>query len=299
MVRADHEDGGVLNSGSDDEARDDETRDETPGDTPEPGAEGAESAASSPAAPVVRRSSPLGRKPKKRAPKKARSEKADENAAPEVGGESAGGVGDEADAVDTAVVDPGADTSYRDRRVDAQRRRSAREAAARTRRGDGRTAVRIVAVVAGVVVLAAGVIGSILFALGYQRIDHQRELRAEYASFARQVVVQMTTLDPDNADAMYELAMEKTSGRAQQVFRDNMKQVTEMIREGDAVTKTSVLTEAVSEANDTEGTVLMVVGWESRSKDGSQEPLLQTFRYEVGMTHINGELKVTNLEFVW
>ena len=334
MVRVDHEDGGVLNPD-----------DDTPGDIPEDTAGDAnatdENTAGTPsetdAKPVVRKTSPLGRKPKKRKraaadPDKADPDKADPDKATSEEAASDGAVSDEktpdektpdektpdegsTDAPATEEVsteevstdevatdEAAADSvSYRDRRVGAQNRRSAREAAAQTRRSavNASTALRVTALVTGAVVLVAGVVLSILFAVGYQRIDHQRELRAEYAGFARQVVVQMTTLDSENADAMYKLAMEKTSGRAQQVFRDNMKQVTEMIREGDAVTETTVLTEAVSEATDDEGTVLMVVGWESRTKDGSQEPLFQTFRYEVGMTRINGELKVTDLEFVW
>lgn len=328
MVRVDHEDGGVLNPDDDNPGDDNpgDTPEETAGenatgtpqeaggDSPEAGAEAAavDSGAKPPAAsPVVRKTSPLGRKPKKRKPAAA----PDGSGTDEPGTDDAGTADASADeaatdkaatdkaAADEAVTeDAAADTvSYRDRRIGAQSRRSAREAAAQTRRStvDASTALRVTALVTGALVLVAGVVLSILFAVGYQRIDHQRELRAEYAGFARQVVVQMTTLDSENADAMYKLAMEKTSGRAQQVFRDNMKQVTEMIREGDAVTKTTVLTEAVSEATDDEGTVLMVVGWESRTKDGSQEPLFQTFRYQVGMTRINGELKVTDLEFVW
>ncbi|MFZ2512467.1 MAG: hypothetical protein WAW85_15420, partial [Gordonia sp. (in: high G+C Gram-positive bacteria)] len=151
----------------------------------------------------------------------------------------------------------------------------------------------------GAVLLIGGLVSSVVFAVGLQRSSHERDLRAEYTAFARQVVVQMTTLDAENADAMYELALKKTSGRAQQVFKENMKTVSAMIREADAVTKTTVITEAVSAADDTEGTVLMVIGWESRDKAGKQEPLYQTFRFRVGMTRINDELKATDLEFVW
>ncbi len=276
---------------------------------------------------MVRKSSPLGRKPRS---KTTATGAAGGDAAAEPGAAVDQGVGgvpaavDEpdadaaaaavsadtespteaasADAPPSPVVDDSGQTgSYRDRRVDAQRRRSAREAAATAPRStvDGARAKRLIAAVLGVLILVGGTIASIFFGTQYHRISTERALRAEYATFARQVVVQMTTLNAENADEMYKLAMEKTSGRAQQVFRDNMKQVTDMIRKGDAVTKTTVLVDAVSKAEPDDGTVLMVVGWESRSKDGKAEPLFQTFRYRVGVTRINDELKLTDLEFVW
>lgn len=333
MVRADHEDGGVLNS-------DDEDRAKRP-------------------APVVKKSSPLGRKPKadkRRAgtpkpDKQAKSgpESVERSAIPGIGEDRADPGADDrndtvdpasrdadtadtdaadtdaadADAADTDAADAdAADTDaddadaapesvavgYRDRRVATQRRRTAREAAASAKKSgtaassgptDQRTALWVVGLCVGTVVLVAGTVLSIFFGMRYAEIQDERELRAEYATFARQVVVQMTTLDAENADNMYKLAMEKTSGRAQQVFRDNMKTVSELIRQGDAETKTTVLTEAVSKATPDEGEVLMVVGWEHRSKDADEAPLFQTFRYQVGMTRLNGELKVTELEFVW
>lgn len=313
MVRADHEDGGVLNSDDADRAKR--------------------------SAPVVKKSSPLGRKPKadkRRAGKPKPGEQAEPG--PESVEKSAvSGIGedrpdpgadDRKDTVDPASRDTdSADTDtadtdaadadaapesvavgYRDRRVATQRRRTAREAAASAKKAgtaassgptDQRTALWVVGLCVGTVVLVAGTVLSIFFGMRYAQIQDERELRAEYATFARQVVVQMTTLDAENADNMYKLAMEKTSGRAQQVFRDNMKTVSELIRQGDAETKTTVLTEAVSKATPDEGEVLMVVGWEHRSKDADEAPLFQTFRYQVGMTRLNGELKVTELEFVW
>ncbi len=290
MVRVDHEDGGVLNP--DDKSAKTE--------------------------PVVVKRSPLRRKPQRAAsadgaaapaevPESIEAVPTAEAAPPDEAGE-AGEVLAAAGAEGPAIAEstePGAPdqvagsgVAYRDRRLGAPQRRTAAEAAG-ARRAPRAGVWRVIAVAAGAVVLIAGLVGSFVFAAGLQRAAHERDLRAEYTAFARQVVVQMTTLDAENADAMYELAMKQTSGRAQQVFKENMKTVAEMIRQADAVTKTTVLTEAVSEADDTEGTVLMVIGWESRDKAGKQEPMYQTFRFRVGMTRINDELKATDLEFVW
>ncbi|MFT3660129.1 MAG: hypothetical protein QM809_01665 [Gordonia sp. (in: high G+C Gram-positive bacteria)] len=258
-----------------------------------------------PAAPVVRRSSPLDRV-KKTAPagkRKSAESTAAKNSAVKSSGTKNSGMKSAA-------------------KKDAEKKRTAA-----ARPAVPRTTTRVLVSSAGAVVLVIGTVLSVFFGMRYAQLADQRDLRAEYAGFAREVVVQMTTLDADNADNMYKLAMEKTSGRAQQVFRDNMKTVAELIRKGDAVTRTTVLTEAVSKATPEEGEVLMVVGWEHRSKKtggkaaegksaegtsaeeksaegtsaegASEAPLFQTFRYQVGMTRLNGELKVTDLEFVW
>ncbi|MFT4086959.1 MAG: hypothetical protein QM658_07335 [Gordonia sp. (in: high G+C Gram-positive bacteria)] len=157
----------------------------------------------------------------------------------------------------------------------------------------------VVGYLAGAVVIVLGVVASVVFAVGTHRIDDQRALRAEYETFARGVVVKMTTLDPENADAIYKFTMEKTSGRAQQTFRENMKQVSEMIRQGNEITKTTILADAVTHADANDGTVIMVAGWENRTKDKSGPVDFQTFRWKVDVTRINGELKLTNLEFVY
>ena len=304
MVRADHEDGGILNPDEHPEAENPEA------EIPEVESTEVESTADAPAPkarPVVVKRSPLGRKPnlKKAAPATtepdtaesvtAKSDAIETDAIEADAVEADGTAADEPDEADEVLVSAES-VSYRDRRISAQQRRSAASANKRVpRAGLGRA----IAMVVAALLVVGGVVASVIFGMGLQRLAHERDLRAEYAAFARQVVVQMTTLDSENADAMYDLTLQRTSGRAQQVFRDNMKTVADMIRQADAVTKTTVLTEAVSESNDTEGTVLMVIGWESRDKAGQQEPMYQTFRYLVGMTRINDELKVTDLEFVW
>ncbi|MFT3716087.1 MAG: hypothetical protein QM774_09115 [Gordonia sp. (in: high G+C Gram-positive bacteria)] len=150
---------------------------------------------------------------------------------------------------------------------------------------------------AAAVVAVLAIAASTFFVIATARLHHERDLRAEYSSFAKTTIVKLMTLNPDNADSMYDFAMKETSGRAQQMFRDNMKQVADLVRKGDAKTETKVLAEAVSEAGDDEGTVLMVVGWVDKSASDT-DPVLLTYRWKVDMTRINGALKLTNLEFV-
>jgi len=151
---------------------------------------------------------------------------------------------------------------------------------------------------AGVVIVVGCIVASVVFTVKYDELRDQRQQRNDYATFAKQVVVEMTTLNPDNADDIYKLSQERTTGRAQQMFRDNMKMVAEMIRQGNAKTATTVLSDAVTESTDKEGQVIMVFGWVGATTDPKDEPIYQTFRWKVDITKINGQMKVSNMEFV-
>ncbi|MGB3884658.1 hypothetical protein, partial [Gordonia sp. (in: high G+C Gram-positive bacteria)] len=188
--------------------------------------------------------------------------------------------------------------AYRERRRKkvAGRDSVVRESAAT--KASGGSAWMVVAAALTALLVVVGIVLSAFFGYQYSKIDHQRELRAEYSTFAQQMVVSMSTLNPDNADQMYRNAMEKTSGRAKQMFEENMKQVADMIRKGDMVTKTTVLADAVSKSTEEEGSVLVVYAWEGHPKNDKKNSDFATFRARVDMTRINGELKMTYFDWV-
>ena len=77
-----------------------------------------------------------------------------------------------------------------------------------------------------------------------------------------------------------------------------MAQVTDLIRTQNQTVTSSVITDAVTKATDDEGSVIVVYGWEMKSQDPKQETVIQTFRWRVDITRINGDLKMTNFEWV-
>lgn len=299
MVRADHEDGGVLNSPDDDSVND---------TSAEAAAADEGTAGERSAAPVVRRSSPMGRR------KKAKSAAASTPAAPvsddaEESSETVGAaksvnlaksgdvVPDEADS--ESAVEPDADevasnAVYRERR---RKRAVVRQSTSKRAAGDSST-LTVVAVAFTALIVVAAIILSATFGFQYYRIQQDRDLRAEYSTFAQQMVVSLTTLNPDNADQMYQNTMDKTSGRARQMFKDNMKSIAKMIREGDMVTKTSIVADAVTEATADEGSVLVVSSWSGHPKNDKKAVQSTSFRLRVDITRINGELKMTNFDWV-
>ncbi|EGD55412.1 hypothetical protein [Gordonia neofelifaecis] len=290
MVRPDHEDGGVLNSPED--SKPDDGRPES--DRPEAGRPEA----------VVRRSSPLSGRRKKAPQPAAEPETAE---VPDEDAEPAEAEQPEAESAPTEVeptevepteVEPDADEVARNAAYRERRRN--KSVVRKSARDDVRSGSRltIIAVALTALVVVVGVVLSAVFGYQYYKIEQQREWRAEYSTFAQQMVVSMSTLDPDNADQMYKNAMEKTSGRAKQMFQENMKQVADMVRKGDMVTKTTIVADAVSKADEDEGSVLVVYAWEGHPKNDKKNVESTTFRARVDMTRINGELKMTYFDWV-
>ena len=314
MVRTDHEDGGTLSPDSD----------QPDGDRPDNGeqsgrAEPTNGDRSATAKRAVRRTSPLARRGRSDGAKKKAAESgrtgageaaADDAAEFEAVGPDKPAVADEApteksddgrsaDASDAAKeVDDGS-ADDRDRTISYRERRRAVDKPRRTAAvSDGVDVAKALAWGAAAAVVVASLVLAVVFGVQAYRIDDERALRAEYDQFAQDVIVKMTTLTPENADKMLELALNRTSGRAKQMFRENMKQVTDIIRDDKMETKTTILASAVTEATDEDGSVLIVYGWEARAPENPNEPDIATFRARVDVTRINGELKMTNLEWV-
>ncbi len=158
--------------------------------------------------------------------------------------------------------------------------------------------VRAIAVGLSVVVIIACAIVAVVAALGIERQNDRDELRAEYSDFASKVIVNLTSFNPKNTDNALKTLEKQTSGRAKTQISDSIQQVTSLVKSTNVETKTTVLSSAVTKATDDEGSVIMVYGWEQRSLDGKAAPEYQTFRWRVDMTRINGELKMTNFEWV-
>ncbi|MCH5644919.1 MULTISPECIES: hypothetical protein [unclassified Gordonia (in: high G+C Gram-positive bacteria)] len=153
------------------------------------------------------------------------------------------------------------------------------------------------AIVAGVLILAF-VAASVVFAVGINRQKDLDALRAEYSSFASQFIINLTSMNPSNVDQVLKTVQEDSSGKVKQQLQDSSQQAVGLVRDTNVETKTTILSEAVTKAEPDEGSVIMVFGWQQRSLDGKLPMQVQTFRWRVDMTRINGDLKVTNYEWV-
>lgn len=213
--------------------------------------------------------------------------------------ESAGGTTEPADATAEPAADAaGGTVSYRERRARRQANTQRRPVERRARVSRGRNFWWMVAGAMCGLFIVACLIASTLFAVGANRIEHRNDLRASYSTFARQMTIDLTSLNPGNVDKALQTVQDKTSGDAQQRIRQSMAQVADLIRTQNQTVTSSVITDAVTKATDDEGSVIVVYGWEMKSKDPKQETVVQTFRWRVDITRINNALKMTNFEWV-
>jgi Mce-associated membrane protein len=234
-------------------------------------------------------------------------------------------VGDSAIAADTAADDTtttetdggdrvGSDeslapvrVSYRERRAGgrgtAKRKtlpasHSADRAPARIKGSMRGLGIALLALVA-LGLISAMAVASTLFVLGSNKIDDRNEQRAEYSAFARQIITNLTTLNPQNIDASIKSFQDNTSGKAMEQSGQSMEQTVNMIKSENVSTTGTVISEAVTASDADSATVIMVSSWEMDQPNvPDQQTILQTFRWRLDITKINGAMKLTNFEWV-
>ncbi|WP_439029915.1 hypothetical protein [Gordonia terrae] len=222
---------------------------------------------------------------------------ADDPAVPEADSRAAAAIAPDPSEVEKTV-------SYRERRRARMASRTDADDSPQSRhgiryRGSGRRSPRaIVGVVVALVVIVVCAIASVVFALGISRQDRLDDLRAEYSSFASQVLVNLTSMNPENVDRTLTSVQEDTSGKVKQEVQNNIQQVAALVRDGKLETRSIILSSAVTKAEPDEGSVIMVFGWHQKSLDGEVPSQEKVFRWRVDMTRINGDLKMTDFEWV-
>lgn len=150
---------------------------------------------------------------------------------------------------------------------------------------------------AALVLIAVIVVGAV-FGVAKHRIDERNDLRAQYAAFAEQVTVNLTSFSPDNVDNLQKTLLEKTSGYAKQQMEQSVSQIVELVKSGKMSTQSHILSTAVTKAEPDSGSAIMVFGWTMKSSDPKDGDAVVTYRWRVDMTRINGEMKFTNFEWV-
>ena len=156
----------------------------------------------------------------------------------------------------------------------------------------------IAASIVAVAVIAGLVTASVLFAQGTSRIDDRNSQRGEYSAFARQMIIDLTSLSPSTIDSALKTFQTKTSGKAMQQMQTSMQQTTDLIKTQGVSTTGTVLSDAVTASDDDTATVILVSGWTMTEKGSAEPAQVQTFRWRVQITRINGDLKLTNIEWV-
>ncbi|MFT3901100.1 MAG: hypothetical protein QM728_12775 [Gordonia sp. (in: high G+C Gram-positive bacteria)] len=142
-------------------------------------------------------------------------------------------------------------------------------------------------------------VASVLFGYFGYRLHERNDLRHQYDDFAQQVTVNLTSLNKTNVDTIRKTLLDKTSGTAYENLNLVTQQIIGMIEQHDIQTQGQVLSRAVTRAEPDYGQVLMVLGWTQRLSNKKEDVERQVFRWKVDMRRINGDLKVTKLDWVY
>jgi len=217
---------------------------------------------------------------------------------------------DAEDGFEPADIDPDADEeaaslagspNYRDRR----RAASAKPQAPVRPRGSGRTMMSALLGVLAAVVLIAMIVGTVLFATATNRIDSKEQSRQQYVDFAKQMVVNLTTLNPQNVDQLGQQVFDNLSGAALNQLQTNLPGFISAVQKYSYSSKGNIVAAAIARDDKNEpiadaksATVLIVSGYQATSPQDPKDALLNSFRWKLVVTKINGQLKVTDMQWV-
>lgn len=172
-------------------------------------------------------------------------------------------------------------------------------AAADAVHGSG-TRTRLLRLAAGLAALLA--VGTMLAASGYMIRQHRTEVAdqsraAEYTAAARQGVVNLMAINYETADADVQRVLDSSTGAFRTQFEASTKDLVAALKESKIVTEVTVNDTAV-ESMTPDGAVVLVAATSQRGKTDAANRDPRTWRAVVTIARENGQLKVSQLEFV-
>lgn len=214
------------------------------------------------------------------------------------------------DGFEPADIDPEAEDAaaslatspnYRDRRRAAPTKP---QAPVRPRGRSRSVLLALVAVLASVA-LVAMIVGSVLFATATNRLNSKEDSQQQYVDFAKQIVVNLTTLNPQNVDQLGKQVFDNLSGGALNQMQTNLPGFISAVQKYSYSSKGTIIASAVARDDNNEpiadansATVLIVSGYQATSPQDPNDSLLNSFRWKLVVTKINGQLKVTDMQWV-
>lgn len=156
---------------------------------------------------------------------------------------------------------------------------------------------RLVAVGVAVLALAALLSGSAYLIVQHQRAT-AREQRAEtFTTGARQGVVNLMGLNFNTGQADLQRVMDSTTGAFHDDFDKTAKDFLTVMKDAKVVTTTTVSATGVESMTDDSATVL-VATTSQVANSASQQPTPRTWRLAVTVNDVNGQIKMSKVEFV-
>ncbi|MGQ9348672.1 hypothetical protein [Mycolicibacterium gilvum] len=156
--------------------------------------------------------------------------------------------------------------------------------------------------VALVLVIAVLGTAALLAVSGYMRLEHRdaenlRQQNAEYAAAARQSVVTLMSLDFNKAEEDVQRIIDNSTGQFKDDFESQAAEFVKVAQDSKVVTEVTVNSTAVERMTGDGAEVLVAASSRVTNTAGAdQEP--RTWRLSVSLVREDGQIKMSNVEFV-
>ena len=156
----------------------------------------------------------------------------------------------------------------------------------------------LLATVAAAAVVVVALAAAVVF-LTYEnhQTAEQDAKRQEYIQAARQVVLDLTTITPDNAKTVVDRILENATGEFKAEFDGRIDPFVSIVREAKVSTNGEII-DAGLESESGDSGVVLVAAKTMVTNAGSDTPQPRNFRLRVIITDVDGRLATSKVEFV-
>lgn len=163
--------------------------------------------------------------------------------------------------------------------------------------GRRRVSVSMALSVAAVVAIVGFLGASGWMAWQHHNVAQQRQRAAAYVATARQGVVNLTSLDYNNAKEGVQRVLDIATGEFKDDFQKRAEDFESVVKDSKAVTEGTVAATAVESMNKDSAVVLVLANERVTNIAGAKDQP-RTFRFRVSVVHDGGDLKLSKVEFV-
>jgi Mce-associated membrane protein len=156
---------------------------------------------------------------------------------------------------------------------------------------------KTVAAAAGIVVIcaSAGASGGLLW--HHRNVVHQQQRAAEYSAAARQIAVDLLSIDFTSAKDSVQRVLDNSTGKFKEDYQAGADALVRQLEQSKVVVDTSVSDVAVESMTNDSAVVLVAANTKLNSPDpAARQPKL--WRLGLTLTRDGGKLKVSKVEFV-
>lgn len=152
--------------------------------------------------------------------------------------------------------------------------------------------------------LIAGLVGVLALAglagwLGYQTYESHRaeQQRNLFVQVGRQGALNLTTINWESAEADVQRILDSATGTFYDDFQQRAEPFVQVVKQAQSKSEGSIAEAGLESATDTEGQVLVAVTVRTTNA-GTPEQQPRAWRMRISVQEIDGEAKVSNVEFV-